>query len=158
MNSCYFLKIFSGTFGQVKLVYDKKNPSNVMAVKMVDLAKNKQLVRQCRREALILRALRGHQNVIDYLSMRLNDQLQFQIFMAYADGGELFDQIEPDVGMDSNRARLFFTQLIDGLIFVHSKGICHRDIKPENLLLTKNGNIWNYFKKTLFFYRCFEDL
>ena len=74
-------------------MYDKKNPTNVMAVKMVDLAKNKHLVRQCRREALILRALRGHQNVIHYLSMRLNDELQFQIFMSYADGGELFDQI-----------------------------------------------------------------
>lgn len=60
---------------------------------MVDLSQNKQLVRQCRREALILRALRGHANVINYLSMRLNDQLQFQIFMEYADAGELFDRI-----------------------------------------------------------------
>jgi serine/threonine-protein kinase Chk1 len=46
--------------------------------------------------------------------------------MDYADGGELFDQIEPDVGLSPNRARHFFTQLIDGLIFVHSKGIVHR--------------------------------
>lgn len=59
--------------------------------------------------------------------------------MDYVDGGELFDQIEPDVGLSPSRARHFFTQLIEGLIFVHSKGITHRDIKPENLLLTKDG-------------------
>lgn len=47
-----------------------------MAVKVTDLAENKRLVRQCKREALTLRALRGHPNVINYLSMRLNDKLQ----------------------------------------------------------------------------------
>lgn len=119
---------------------------------MTDLSVNKKLVRQCKREALILRGenycslsqlssigLRGHPNVVQYLSMRLNEDLKFQVFMEYVDGGELFDQIEPDIGMAPERARHFFVQLIDGLIFIHSKGICHRDIKPENLLLTKEG-------------------
>ncbi|KAI6207256.1 Serine/threonine-protein kinase chk-1 [Aphelenchoides fujianensis] len=100
-----------GTFGQVKLVYDRANPSTLMA-----------LVKQCRTEAFILRACRGHPNVIQYLSMRCNERFVFQIFMEYADGGELFDQIEPDVGIGAERARFFFRQLIDGLVHIHSKG------------------------------------
>lgn len=30
----------------------------------------------------------------------------------------------------------YFTQLVDGLEYLHSKGIVHKDIKPGNLLLT----------------------
>ncbi|KAI6204084.1 Serine/threonine-protein kinase chk-1 [Aphelenchoides besseyi] len=129
-----------GSFGQVKLVYDKLNPIALMAVKVTNLKRNTDQAKRCRKEALIVRACREHPNVIRYLSMRINSQHQFQIFMEYADGGELFDQIgkcKPDVGMPSERARLFFGQLIEGLIYIHSKGICHLDIKPENLLLTK---------------------
>lgn len=34
------------------------------------------------------------------------------------------------------QAHGYFTQLIDGLEYLHSKGIVHKDIKPGNLLLT----------------------
>ncbi|KAI6208806.1 Serine/threonine-protein kinase chk-1 [Aphelenchoides besseyi] len=138
-----------GSFGQVKLVYDKLNPTSVMAVKVTNLKRNLDQVKRCRKEALILRACREHVNVVRYLSMRINSHQQFQIFMEYADGGELFDQIgkcKPDVGMPPERARLFFGQLIEGLFYIHSKGICHLDIKPENLLLTKLGENRNVLK------------
>uniref|UniRef100_A0A0K0D0S3 non-specific serine/threonine protein kinase n=1 Tax=Angiostrongylus cantonensis TaxID=6313 RepID=A0A0K0D0S3_ANGCA len=61
---------------------------------------------------------------------------ELQLYLEYADGGELFDQIEPDVGMPPVKAQFYFRQLLHGLQHIHSMGVVHRDIKPENLLLT----------------------
>jgi len=38
------------------------------------------------------------------------------MFLEYAVGGELFDRIEPDVGMPAEQARRFFTDILNGLV------------------------------------------
>ncbi|KIH44468.1 kinase domain protein [Ancylostoma duodenale] len=77
--------------------------------------------------------------MIRYIGMRVETEgglNELQIYLEYADGGELFDQIEPDVGMPPVKAQWYFRQLLNGLRHIHSMGVVHRDIKPENLLLT----------------------
>lgn len=32
-------------------------------------------------------------------------------------------------------------QILEGVLYVHSKGIVHRDLKPENILLDDNLNV-----------------
>ena len=61
--------------------------------------------------------------------------------MELAEGGDLFDKIESDIGIGEDIAHLYFTQLISAVIYMHQKGIGHRDIKPENLLLSAEGNL-----------------
>ncbi|KAK4047311.1 Chk1 protein kinase [Microbotryomycetes sp. JL201] len=63
------------------------------------------------------------------------------VHFSAADGGDLFDKITPDVGIDEDIAHLYFTQLVSALKYLGKHGICHRDIKPENCLLTGNGNL-----------------
>jgi serine/threonine protein kinase len=46
-----------------------------------------------KKQALILRSLRGHRNVLRFISFRTTAHAQFQLFMEYVDGGELFDRI-----------------------------------------------------------------
>ena len=81
----------------------------------------------------------SHENVIKFYGHRRADEASGSsieyIFLEYASGGELFDRIEPDVGMPLATAHKYFTQLINGIEYLHSNKIVHRDIKPENLLL-----------------------
>ena len=75
--------------------------------------------------------------------------------MELAEGGDLFDKIESDVGIGEDIAHLYFTQLISAVTYMHSKGIGHRDLKPENILLSAEGNlkIADFGLATLFEYK-----
>jgi serine/threonine-protein kinase Chk1 len=75
--------------------------------------------------------------------------------MELAEGGDLFDKIESDVGIGEDVAHFYFTQLISAVAFMHSKGVGHRDIKPENILLSAEGNlkVADFGLATLFAYQ-----
>ena len=75
--------------------------------------------------------------------------------MELAEGGDLFDKIESDVGVGEDIAHLYFTQLIGAVSWMHSKGVGHRDIKPENILLSAEGNlkVADFGLATLFEYK-----
>ncbi|KAI8894776.1 kinase-like domain-containing protein [Globomyces pollinis-pini] len=82
----------------------------------------------------------SHPNVIR-LYKTTEDEQNIYMVLEYAAAGELFDKIEPDVGIDEDLSHLYFTQLVSATEYLHSKGICHRDLKPENLLLDDYGNL-----------------
>jgi serine/threonine-protein kinase Chk1 len=46
--------------------------------------------------------------------------------LEYAVSGELFDRIAPDVGVDERLAHMYFTQLMNGVAYLHSVSIAHR--------------------------------
>jgi len=57
------------------------------------------------------------------------------IVMERLRGGELFDQIINRRRLSEFEARYVFRQVVEGLMFLHSRNIAHRDIKPENILV-----------------------
>ncbi|KAL3985090.1 Protein kinase domain family protein [Acanthocheilonema viteae] len=134
-----------GAFGEVRLLVDSKNPGTMVAAKCMaayttGAEEQEELFKKLRREAFIMRVFYKSEHVIRYIGMRYDDR-RIEMFLEYADGGELFDHIEPDKGMPAEKAQKFFRQIIAGLKHIHSMGIAHRDIKPENLLLMKNGQL-----------------
>ena len=44
---------------------------------------------------------------------------------------------ENQVGMDEDRARFYAMDILNGMEFMHSKGIVHRDLKTENMVLSE---------------------
>ncbi|OHT02943.1 Calcium/calmodulin-dependent protein kinase type 1 [Tritrichomonas foetus] len=60
------------------------------------------------------------------------------IVMELVEGCDLLNFInESKYGIPENIAKKLFSQMLSGMIYIHSLNICHRDIKPENFLITK---------------------
>jgi serine/threonine-protein kinase Chk1 len=123
-----------GAYGEVKLAVCKES-GDCVAVKIVTVDGGKEGLthESLRKEVCILKMLR-HTNVVKFFGQRTQDSTYY-LLLEYADGGELFDRIEPDLGMEPGLAHHFFLQLLNGVEYLHSRGVAHRDIKPENILL-----------------------
>lgn len=94
-----------------------------------------------------------HPNIIQFFETG-QDNVWRWIAMEYAEGGDLFDKIEADVGVSEDIAHCYFMQLVSAVCYMHSKGVAHRDIKPENVLLSSTGNLKlaDFGQATLFYY------
>lgn len=95
---------------------------------------------QIGKEVYLHKECSGHPNVIKLLDANA-DHSWLYIAMELATGGDLFDKIEPDIGVDEQISHFYFKQLISSIDFLHKKGVAHRDIKPENILLDSRGNL-----------------
>jgi len=138
-----------GAFGEVKLLINN-DTGEAVAMKMIDMVKHSDAAEAVRKEICIHRMLK-HENIIKFYGSRREDSMQY-MFLEYAAGGELFDRIEPDVGMPAQEAQKYFRELTHGMEYLHSKGVTHRDLKPENLLLDGNDvlKITDFGMATLF--------
>ncbi|XP_030066164.1 serine/threonine-protein kinase Chk1 [Microcaecilia unicolor] len=121
-----------GAYGEVQLAVNR-HTEEAVAVKIVDMARAADCTDNIKKEICINKML-NHANIVKFYGHRREGSIQY-LFLEYCSGGELFDRIEPDVGMPEHEAHTFFHQLIAGVEYLHSIGITHRDIKPENLLL-----------------------
>jgi serine/threonine protein kinase len=52
--------------------------------------------------------------------------------------GEAFDYVAAADGLAAPYARQVFGQLLDGMEYIHGKGIAHRDMKLENVFLARD--------------------
>ncbi|CAD7964656.1 unnamed protein product [Amoebophrya sp. A25] len=90
----------------------------------------------------LLMECRGHRNVIECYGYFLEDR-HLVLVIEYASKGDL----NKELAMRSKGKKDFreseiwdlFLQILNGLRFVHSKGIVHRDVKSLNVFLSKEG-------------------
>ncbi|XP_028277947.1 serine/threonine-protein kinase Chk1 [Parambassis ranga] len=127
-----------GAYGEVRLLVNRQTEEAV-AVKVIDTSQAKECAENVKKEICVHKVL-NHPNIVRFFGHRKEGSTVY-LFLEYCSGGELFDQIEPDVGMAEKDAHRFFQQLISAVEYLHSVGITHRDIKPENILLDDKDNL-----------------
>lgn len=90
----------------------------------------------------------NHKNVISIVHYEENKEFSIQakaeassyIVMEFAPYGDFFQLLDTNqISFDDDKlVRTYFHQLIEGLEYLHSKGVAHLDIKPENLLMGRD--------------------
>ncbi|RLN49859.1 hypothetical protein BBJ29_003131 [Phytophthora kernoviae] len=111
---------------------DRGRPSYVM--KSMEAASTKQS-HAARNEIEIQRMLTNyssHPNIVAlYDSFRQKDKAY--LVMENCAGGDLFDFISQNGGMDEHDAKTLFRHIAGAVSHCHEHGVVHLDIKPENL-------------------------
>ncbi|KAF8953510.1 Chk1 protein kinase [Haplosporangium bisporale] len=100
-----------GAYAVVRLAEHRKTGVKA-AVKIIP--KDTQEMKMIQKELTIQRGLQ-HRNISRFLESRESPECLY-IFVEYAAGGELFDKIEPDRGIQEDLAHLYFVQLIAGVV------------------------------------------
>ncbi|NXV20680.1 CHK1 kinase, partial [Cepphus grylle] len=98
---------------RVQLAVNRRTEEAV-AVKIVDMKRAAECPENIKKEICINKML-NHENVVKFYGHRREGATQF-LFLEYCSGGELFDRIEPDIGMPEPEAQRFFQQLIAGVV------------------------------------------
>ncbi|PHH88770.1 hypothetical protein CDD83_7065 [Cordyceps sp. RAO-2017] len=130
-----------GTFGNVYAAMNLDS-GHLMAVKEIRLQDPKlipQIAEKIREEMGVLEVL-DHPNIVSYHGIEVHRDRVY-IFMEFCSGGSLASLLEHGRIEDEQVIIFYALQLLEGLVYLHERGIAHRDIKPENILLNHNGII-----------------
>lgn len=134
----------TNTAHSIKRAAPQRHETPVFAVKFINKKFAEKYGRikqkQLQMETTLHKHVGLHRNIIEFFDTG-EDPAWIWIAMELAEGGDLFDKIEADSGVSEDIAHVYFTQLINGMAYMHSRGVAHRDIKPENILLSAEGDL-----------------
>ena len=127
-----------GSYSKVEManhiILNKKVALKVMTLSKI---KDPYVMKNLQREASIMSRL-SHPHVVALYEVCSSKDF-FCLALDFFPGGNLCDLVQdnPNGKLEEEQARIYFKQLVEGMDYIHSKGIIHRDIKLENILLNK---------------------
>lgn len=112
-----------------------------LAAKIMDAATAAE--EEHKREIVAMAALK-HENLVGlhdvvYVPGKKKGTGHIYIMLEQCTGGELFSKVVDDGCLSEGEAMFYFRQILEGMMYCHSRKICHRDMKLENLLLDGTG-------------------
>ncbi|MCO5584951.1 hypothetical protein L7F22_038883 [Adiantum nelumboides] len=137
--------IGKGTYGRVYLALNATT-GEMIAVKQVELprtasdredARQKGVVAALKSEIETLKDL-DHPNIVSYLGFE-ETRSNLSIFLEYVPGGSVGSCLRKHGKLDESTIKSFLQQILNGLNYLHGRGILHRDLKADNLLVDFNG-------------------
>lgn len=129
--------IGTGKFSVVHLCWSKSEPERRCALKVIDTRNGDAVsLGRIREEINVLMVLGKNEHITSLLNH--DDSLPncIRLVMELCEGGELYDRIQQKHSYPEAEAKICMRNLLEGVAYVHSKGIMHRDLKPENILLS----------------------
>ncbi|KAF5747100.1 serine/threonine protein kinase IRE4 isoform X1 [Tripterygium wilfordii] len=132
--------ISRGAFGKVFLAR-KRTTGDLFAIKVLkklDMIRKNDIERIL-AERNILITVRNPFVVRFFYSFSCRDNLY--LVMEYLNGGDLYSLLRKVGCLEEDVARIYITELVLALEYLHSLGIVHRDLKPDNILIAHDGHI-----------------
>ena len=118
----------------------RTNVTKFVSVAEQNLERYNKIMKRFVEEAELVKSLK-HRNVITIYDSFFENNTAYYV-MEYCDGIDLrrytnnfSRRLEYDEGMN------LLYQIMNGLEYIHSKGILHRDIAPDNIYVTKNNSV-----------------
>lgn len=133
-------KIGEGFFSKV-YVAKKKKSNKKYALKIMSKQDmiDKKFVDNLKTEKEILTRLKNP--FIVSLEYAFASPTQIFFAMPYIPGGELYYHLRKRIRFTEDIILFYASQILEGLIYLHSMNIMYRDLKPENVLIDEEGNI-----------------
>ncbi len=124
--------IGSGAFGSVYLAVNLDTGGLMAAkeVKFQDMNNLTSFYQQIKDELAVMEMLQ-HPNIVEYYGIEVHRDKIF-IFEEYCKGGSLASLLELGRIEDETVLLYYTIQMLEGLAYLHTRGVVHRDIKPDS--------------------------
>lgn len=130
-----------GSFGKVFLGLNATT-GDMMAVKQVKAARNQNVedpTKSLYAEVETMKDL-DHLNIVQYLGFEQLGGVS-NLFLEYVPGGSVKSLLNNFGRFPEPTIQFLNKQVLEGLSYLHSRGILHRDLKADNLLLDIDGTV-----------------
>ena len=131
--------IGTGSFATVFLGIDLNTNQQYAVKTLFKTSLSSRQIKHLRKEFVLMKRVCHHQNITT-LHKVIETPSHMFLFLEKC-SLDLYDAIISRNGFPSPVVKEVFVQLIDALMYCHSKGVYHRDIKPENVLISADFTV-----------------